>query len=104
MKKILLSFMISILLLSSGCSTLITRGEWGYFSCGKPTSLYPSTVRDGLFIYGIFTTPLEDDWYIDAPCRPIILVGSIIDFIPSIITDTLIFPWDLSDYMNTRRF
>lgn len=102
MKKLITSVaLMCMVLILSGCSTILTRGDWGYFSPGKETAIYPSTVMDSLFFYGIFTIPFERDWYIDAPCRPILLIGTAVDFAPSIISDTVMLPYDLQEMFSS---
>lgn len=100
-RRLSLCVLACMMVMLSGCACLLTRGDWGYLSPGKPTQFYPATAMDCEFIYSIFTVPLQkEDWFIDLPCRPIFGALTIVDAVPSIALDTVLFPWDLAEVVS----
>jgi uncharacterized protein YceK len=85
------------MMLYCGCATFLSRADLGYFSVGKPTRIYPATAMDGRGMWSVFTVGFEDDWYIDAPCRPLCLALLVVDTVPSVVIDTLMLPVDLTE-------
>ena len=83
--------LVSVLLCCSGCGTFFVRSEGGGFFTQneKLPRCYPATYIDGSFIGESFThhkVPIGE--------RCIGCVGAVIDLPVSLVTDTLILPYD----------
>lgn len=90
--RTLVPLLVAFILLSTGCATISIRGPGG----PRYPGTYPATRVDAELLHDLYTHPLDPSppflwplwWALYTP--PFVL-----DFAPSIITDTVMFPFDL---------
>lgn len=95
MKKLLALAAIATSLILSGCGTLLTRGPVCRWI--DRTNLYPATSFDAEVIYRAVKNPLDEQWYLDLPSRPVIGIFWVADLMPSLLVDTIMLPYDFSE-------
>jgi len=95
MKKLFsLCATLCMIMMLSGCGTILTRGPLARWN--DKTSIYPATSWDANALYVVMSDPLdEQQWYLDLPARPVIGGFWVVDLMPSLLVDTVMLPIDV---------